>query len=226
MTLRGAAGARYRAGSLQDGTRLIVGAPDLLEPHLRRLTGGEQTRKTLRRSEMTIAIGDRIPDVQLKMIDEEGTEVVSTADVLGKGRVVLFGVPAAFSPTCSDVHLPGFVVRSEDIRARGVDRIFCVSVNDPYVMAAWARSQGVGDKVSLLADGNGELARAMGLEVDLSRGGLGTRQQALRRCYPRRRRHALGARRRDRPRGQLGRIDLVVSQLTTCSPRDGRCRSG
>jgi glutaredoxin/glutathione-dependent peroxiredoxin len=126
---------------------------------------------------MTIAVGDRIPDVQLKMIDAQGTEVISTADVLGKGRVVLFGVPAAFSPTCSDVHLPGYVTRSEELLARGIDRIFCVSVNDPFVMAAWARSQGVGDKVALLADGNGELARAMGLEIDLSRGGLGTRNR-------------------------------------------------
>ena len=126
---------------------------------------------------MTIAVGDRIPDVQLKMIDAQGTEVVSTADVLGKGKVILFGVPAAFSPTCSDVHLPGYVTRSDELLARGVDRIFCVSVNDPYVMAAWARSQGGEGKVALLADGNGELARAMGLEIDLSRGGLGTRNR-------------------------------------------------
>ena len=126
---------------------------------------------------MTIAVGDRIPDVQLKMITDHGVETVSSADVLGKGRVVLFGVPAAFSPTCSDVHLPGFVLHSDEILSHGVDRIFCISVNDPFVMAAWARSQGVGDKVTLLADGNGELARAMGLEIDLSRGGLGTRNK-------------------------------------------------
>jgi glutaredoxin/glutathione-dependent peroxiredoxin len=126
---------------------------------------------------MTIAVGDRIPDVQLKMITDHGIETVSTDDVLGKGRVVLFGVPAAFSPTCSDVHLPGFVSHSDEILARGIDRIFCVSVNDPYVMGAWARSQGVGDKVTLLADGNGELTRDMGLEIDLSRGGLGTRSK-------------------------------------------------
>jgi len=126
---------------------------------------------------MTIAVGDRIPDVQLKMITENGTETVSTADVLGKGRVVLFGVPAAFSPTCSDVHLPGFVMHADELLAHGVDRIFCTAVNDPFVMAAWARSQRVGDKVTLLADGNGELASAMGLEIDLSRAGLGTRNK-------------------------------------------------
>lgn len=126
---------------------------------------------------MTIAVGERIPDVQLKMITENGTETVSTADVLGKGKVVLFGVPAAFSPTCSDVHLPGFVLHADELFARGVDRIFCVAVNDPFVMAAWARSQRVGDKVTLLADGNGNLARAMGLEIDLGRAGLGTRNK-------------------------------------------------
>jgi glutaredoxin/glutathione-dependent peroxiredoxin len=126
---------------------------------------------------MTIAVGERIPDVQLKMIIDHGVETVSTAGVLAKGRVVLFGVPAAFSPTCSDVHLPGFVTHADEIVGRGVDRIFCVSVNDPFVMAAWARSQGVGDKVTLLADGNGDLARAMGVEIDLSRGGLGTRNK-------------------------------------------------
>ena len=126
---------------------------------------------------MTIAVGDKVPDVQVKMITDHGIETVSAPDVLGKGRVVLFGVPAAFSPTCSDVHLPGFVSHADEILGRGVDRIFCVSVNDPYVMAAWARSQGVGDKVTLLADGNGELARAMGVEIDLSRGGLGTRNK-------------------------------------------------
>jgi len=127
--------------------------------------------------EMTIAVGDRIPDVQLKLIGAHASEQVSAADVLGKGRVVLFGVPAAFSPTCSDVHLPGFVMHADDILARGVDRIFCVSVNDPFVMAAWGRSQGTGDRVSLLADGNGDLTRAMGVEVDLSGGGLGIRSR-------------------------------------------------
>jgi peroxiredoxin len=127
--------------------------------------------------EVTISVGDRIPDVHLRMIDEHGSATVSTADILGKGRVVLFGVPAAFSPTCSDVHLPGFVVRANDILARGIDGIFCVSVNDRYVMTAWGRSQRVADKVAMLADGNGELARAMGVEIDLSSGGLGVRNR-------------------------------------------------
>jgi peroxiredoxin len=126
---------------------------------------------------MPLAVGDRVPDVQLKMVDDGRTETVSTGDVLGKGRVVLFGVPAAFSPTCSDVHVPGFVVHADDLRARGVDRIFCISVNDAYVMAAWARSQGAEGRVAMLADGNGEFARASGLEFDLTRGGMGLRNQ-------------------------------------------------
>jgi peroxiredoxin len=113
----------------------------------------------------------------LKLVGPLASVPVSTADVLGKGRVVLFGVPAAFSPTCSDLHMPGFVGRADEILARGIDRIFCVSVNDSYVMAAWGRSQGTGDKVSLLADGNGELTRAMGLDIDMSASGMGTRSR-------------------------------------------------
>ncbi len=126
---------------------------------------------------MTIAVGDSIPDVQLRLIGALSSERVSTAEVLGQGRVVLFGVPAAFSPTCSDVHLPGFIMHADDLHARGVDRVFCTSVNDHYVMAAWGRSQGAADKVSLLADGNGEFARAMGLDIDMSSGGMGTRSR-------------------------------------------------
>jgi peroxiredoxin len=126
---------------------------------------------------MSIQVGDRIPDVQLKMVDEHGTEQVSTADVLGKGRVVLFGVPGAFTPTCSDHHLPGFVSRSQEILAHGADRIFCTAVNDAFVLSAWARSQGAFGKVAFLADGNGELARAMGLDLDLTAAGLGVRNK-------------------------------------------------
>jgi peroxiredoxin len=126
---------------------------------------------------VTIAVGDSIPDVRLRLIGTLSSEQVSTADVLGKGRVVLFGVPAAFSPTCSDVHLPGFIAHADQLHARGVDRIFCVSVNDHYAMAAWGRSQGTGDKVSLLADGNGDFARVLGLDIDLSANGMGTRNR-------------------------------------------------
>lgn len=126
---------------------------------------------------MAVAVGDRVPDVQLKVVDDNKTELVSTAEVLGKGRVVLFGVPGAFTPTCSDVHLPGFLLRLDELHAKGVDKIFCTSVNDAFVMAAWARSQAAEGKVAMLADGNGDLAEAMGLDIDLSKGGLGRRNK-------------------------------------------------
>jgi peroxiredoxin len=126
---------------------------------------------------MTIAIGDRIPDVELRTMVRKTPEAVQSGDVLGKGKVVLFAVPGAFTPTCSDYHLPGFVHRAEDLIAKGVDTIACVSVNDPFVMGAWGRDQKVGDKVLMLADGNGEFTRAMGLEADMSGAGLGIRSQ-------------------------------------------------
>jgi glutaredoxin/glutathione-dependent peroxiredoxin len=126
---------------------------------------------------MTIAVGDRIPDVQLHTMTKEGVRAVRSGDLLGKGRVVLFAVPGAFTPTCSELHLPGFVVRADEIRAKGVDRVACVSVNDPFVMDAWAREHHVGSDVLMLADGNGEFTKGMGLEMDGSGFGLGTRSQ-------------------------------------------------
>jgi glutaredoxin/glutathione-dependent peroxiredoxin len=126
---------------------------------------------------MTIAIGDRLPDVEVQTMTKDGIRKVRTGDILGTGKVVLFGVPGAFTPTCSEQHLPGFVVRAGDIRAKGVDKIACVAVNDPFVMDAWGRERGVGNDVLMLADGNGDLAKAMGLEMDGSGFGLGTRNQ-------------------------------------------------
>jgi glutaredoxin/glutathione-dependent peroxiredoxin len=126
---------------------------------------------------MTIAVGDRIPDVDLWKVTEEGFAPVKSADVLRKGKVVLFAVPGAFTPTCSDYHLPGFVIRSDEIHAKGVDTIACISVNDPFVMGAWARDQKVPADVVMLADGNGGFTRAVGLEMDGSAVGLGTRSQ-------------------------------------------------
>jgi peroxiredoxin len=93
--------------------------------------------------------------------------------VLGQGKVVLFAVPGAFTPTCSDHHLPGFVMRGEDLKAKGVDSIVCIAVNDPFVMGAWGKDQNVGNEVVMLADGNGEFTRAMGLTMDGSGFGLG-----------------------------------------------------
>ena len=126
---------------------------------------------------MAIAVGDRIPDVKVFTFGDKGPESVTSAELLGHGTVVLFGVPGAFTPTCSDHHLPGFVSRADELRAKGADSIVCVSVNDPFVMGAWGQDQNVGDSVVMLADGNGELAEAMGLTMDGSGFGLGTRVQ-------------------------------------------------
>ena len=126
---------------------------------------------------MAIAVGDSIPDVQLMTMTKDGPRPISSTDALGKGKVVVFAVPGAFTPTCSDHHLPGFVMRADDIRAKGVDSIACLSVNDPFVMGAWGRDQEVGDRVMMLADGNGDFTRAVGLELDGSGFGLGTRSQ-------------------------------------------------
>ena len=127
---------------------------------------------------MAIAVGDSIPDVQLMTMTKDGPRPISSSEALGKGKVVVFAVPGAFTPTCSDHHLPGFVMRADDIRAKGVDSIACLSVNDPFVMGAWGRDQKVGDRVTMLADGNGDFTRAVGLELDGSGFGLGTQQSS------------------------------------------------
>jgi glutaredoxin/glutathione-dependent peroxiredoxin len=126
---------------------------------------------------VTIAVGDRIPDVKVFTFSDNGPEATTSAEVLGHGKVVLFGVPGAFTPTCSDHHLPGFVLRAEELRAKGAEKVVCVSVNDPFVMGAWGEDQNVGDSVVMLADGNGELADAMGLTMDGTGFGLGKRVQ-------------------------------------------------
>jgi peroxiredoxin len=127
--------------------------------------------------DMAIAIGDRIPDVKVFTFGESGPEVTTSGEVLGTGKVVLFAVPGAFTPTCSDHHLPGFVMRTEELKAKGVDKIVCVSVNDPFVMSAWGNDQKVGRSVVMLADGNGAFTDAMGLAMDGSGFGLGHRSQ-------------------------------------------------
>ncbi|MFZ0173308.1 MAG: peroxiredoxin [Acidimicrobiales bacterium] len=126
---------------------------------------------------MAIAVGDLIPDVEVQTMTERGPKPVRTGEVLGKGKTVLFAVPGAFTPTCSDYHLPGFVRRAEDLRAKGVDTIACISVNDAFVMGAWGRDQNVGSSVLMLADGNGAFTKAVGLEMDGSGFGLGQRSQ-------------------------------------------------
>ena len=126
---------------------------------------------------MAISVGDRIPDVTLRTMTEDGPTAVQSGEVLGKGKVVLFAVPGAFTPTCSDHHLPGFVLRADDLAAKGVDTIACLAVNDAFVMGAWGEAQGADGKVLMLADGNGEFTAEVGLEMDGSGFGLGTRSQ-------------------------------------------------
>ena len=125
---------------------------------------------------MAIGVGDKIPDVGLKTMGAEGPTDVRTGEALGTGKVVLFAVPGAFTPGCSKVHLPGFVRQAGELKAKGVGRIACVSVNDAWVMDAWAKSQGA-DDILMLADGNGEFTEAMGLMFDGAGSGLGRRSQ-------------------------------------------------
>ena len=126
---------------------------------------------------MAIQVGESIPLLTLMHMGKDGPEGVSTDDIFKGKKVVLFGVPGAFTPTCSAKHLPGFVEKSKDIKAKGVDDIVCVSVNDVFVMGAWAKDQKAGSKVTLVADGDAVLTKALGLELDLTGKGLGLRNQ-------------------------------------------------
>jgi peroxiredoxin len=126
---------------------------------------------------MTIKVGDKMPAGTLTLATKDGPQKVS-ADEYFKGRkVVLFSVPGAFTPTCDAKHLPGFVERAGDIRSKGVDKIACLSVNDAFVMKAWGKSQNTDDKVDMLADGNAEYTKALGLDMDASGFGMGVRGQ-------------------------------------------------
>src|SRR5881296_513116 len=128
--------------------------------------------------DMAIKAGDTLPlDLKLKEMKDGSPKDVALGEVFKGKRVVLFAVPGAFTPTCSMKHLPGFVAEAAKIRARGVDDIVCVAVNDVFVMDAWGKSSGAAGKVRMLADGNGEFARAMGLELDASGFGMGKRSQ-------------------------------------------------
>lgn len=125
---------------------------------------------------MTIQTGDSIPEVTLKTMGENGPEAISTADIFNGKKVVLFAVPGAFTPTCSAAHLPGFVVNVDAIKAKGVDTVACTSVNDVFVMNAWGKAQNA-EHILMLADGNAELATALGLTLDGSGFGMGTRSK-------------------------------------------------
>lgn len=126
---------------------------------------------------MTIKVGDKIPSATLMQMKDGGPKPVKTDDLFAGKKVVLFALPGAFTPTCSAKHLPGFVQNADAIKAKGIDAIACVSVNDAFVMGAWGDQQKVGDKIMMLADGNGDLTKALGLEMDGSRFGMGKRSQ-------------------------------------------------
>lgn len=126
---------------------------------------------------MTIAKGDKLPDAKFGMMTADGPTQVSTGDIFAGKTVALFAVPGAFTPTCSAKHLPGFVEKADELRAKGVDTIACVSVNDVFVMNAWGKDQGVGEDIVMLADGNGDFAKATGLTMDGSGFGMGLRSQ-------------------------------------------------
>ncbi|TVQ41607.1 MAG: peroxiredoxin [Wenzhouxiangella sp.] len=126
---------------------------------------------------MAISAGDKIPSATLTIMASEGPTPVSTEELFGQGRSVLFAVPGAFTPTCSAQHLPGFVEHAEAIKAKGVDRVVCMAVNDTFVMSAWGKSSNVGDSVTMAADGNGEFTEALGLGMDASAFGMGKRSQ-------------------------------------------------
>jgi peroxiredoxin len=124
---------------------------------------------------MSIQVGDRLPEATLVKATPDGPQPLASGDYFKGRRIALFSVPGAFTPTCSAKHLPGFVDKSGDLKAKGIDGIACVSVNDAFVMQAWGESAGVADKVTMLADGNGDFAKALGLVMDGTKFGMGVR---------------------------------------------------
>lgn len=126
---------------------------------------------------MAVSVGDRIPDIEVRVLGDDGAPTpVQTGEVLGTGKVVLFAVPGAFTPGCSKLHMPGFVQNKDELAAKGVNTVACVSVNDAWVMGAWAQAQGATDIV-MLGDGNGDFTKAMGLTMDGTGFGLGSRSR-------------------------------------------------
>jgi glutaredoxin/glutathione-dependent peroxiredoxin len=126
---------------------------------------------------MTIKVGDKLPSVKLMRWGENGPEAVTTDELFSGKKVALFGVPGAFTPTCSAKHVPGFVQHAEELKAKGVDAIVCTSVNDVFVMNAWGKDQNCGGRVVMVADGDAAFTKATGLELDLNGKGLGMRNQ-------------------------------------------------
>ena len=126
---------------------------------------------------MTIAEGDVLPDATFRVMGPDGIDTLSTKDLFGGKKVVLFAVPGAFTPTCHLKHLPGFVEAADSFKGKGVDDIICVAVNDPFVLDAWAKATGAGDKVKVISDGNGEFTKKISMDFDGSGVGLGTRSK-------------------------------------------------
>jgi peroxiredoxin len=126
---------------------------------------------------MTIKVGDKLPSVTLRQVTPEGPKEVATDDFFRGKKVALFAVPGAFTPACSQRHLPGYVDKASEIKGKGVDEVACVAVNDPAVMTAWGKDQRAEGKVTMLADGSGDFVRALGLELDLTKAGLGMRSK-------------------------------------------------
>jgi glutaredoxin/glutathione-dependent peroxiredoxin len=126
---------------------------------------------------MTINVGDKLPSVKMMRWGAQGPEAVKSEDIFAGKKVAFFGVPGAFTPTCSAKHVPGFVQHADALKAKGIDAIVCTSVNDVFVMNAWSKDQNCGDKVLMVADGDGEFTKAAGLELDLTGKGLGLRNQ-------------------------------------------------
>jgi peroxiredoxin len=152
---------------------------------------------------MTIQVGERIPDVPLTVATSDGPKPTVSSEYFAGKRVALFAVPGAFTPTCSARHLPSYVEKAQDLRGQGIDEIACISVNDPFVMAAWAKTDGSED-ITMLADGNGAFADAVGLAMDGSKFGMGKRSQ----------------------RYSMIVDDGVVEQLNVEAPGDYRVSSG
>ena len=126
---------------------------------------------------MTIEVGQKVPSTKIKQKTQEGVKDVSTDEYFAGKKVVVFGLPGAFTPTCSAKHLPGFIEKHPELKAKGVDRVACLSVNDAFVMDAWGKAQGAEGKVDMLADGNGDFTRALGLEMDATGYGMGKRSR-------------------------------------------------
>ena len=126
---------------------------------------------------MTIQVGDKVPAATFKYIGADGPKEITSDELFGGKKVVLFAVPGAFTPACSQRHLPGYVEKASELKKKGVDTIACIAVNDQFVMGAWGKSQNADGKVLMLADGSGDFTRSIGLDIDLSRAGLGTRSK-------------------------------------------------